>query len=165
MKDNIQIKLNKLQEVLDTDISLLVLLSLEKKEEDDSLINEIGKIDENLAIIYQYSDIRFGDVEFWTEEELFDEKQFNKLFYGVHNPDEWICIGEVQPYPLLINKRTRNVSCVISEPGLECEMKEYGTFEQFMDEFVLGEKYLELGTDEEWYDFMKQHNIIIEYFI
>lgn len=160
MRNSIKEKIEKLQQIVDADISLLALLALEKKEDSDDLIDEVSVISECLGFIYQYSDIRFGDVEFWTEEDLFEDKQFNKLFYEVQNPEEWICIGEVEPYPILINKQTGNVSCIISEPGLECEMKEYGNLEEFIDEFVLGKRYLELGEDDEWYEFMKVHKII-----
>ncbi|APC40329.1 hypothetical protein [Clostridium estertheticum] len=160
MKNTIQEKLDKIEKILESDISLLALFSLEKKEENDDIINEVSKINKELAIIYQYSDIRFGEIEFWTEEDLFNEKQFNKLFYGVPQPEDWICIGEVQPYPLLFNKKTGIVNCVISEPGLECEIKEYVKLEQFIDEFVLGKRYFELGIDDEWYEFMEKNEII-----
>lgn len=160
MRNSIKEKFNKLQEILDEDISLLALLFLEKKEEVDDLINNANDISECLGVIYQYGDIRFGDVEFWTEEELFNDKQFNIMFYSVPKPEEWMCIGEVQPYPILVNKQRGIVTCVISEPGMECEMKEYGQIDEFIDKFVLGKRYLELGTDEDWYEFMKTHRII-----
>jgi hypothetical protein len=93
-------------------------------------------------------------------EETFNERQVYLMLYGVTKKKEWICIGEVEPYPLLLNRKTGIVSCVVNELGLKCEMKEYVKFEEFIDKYVLGERYLEIGTDEEWYDFMKKYEII-----
>lgn len=39
-------------------------------------------------------------------------------------------------------------------------MKEYTEFEEFINKYVLGEKYLEPGTDEELYEFLKENKII-----
>ena len=110
----------------------------------------------------RYEELWFGDIVLWLDEETFNERQIYLMLYGVPKKKEWICIGEVQPYPLLLNAKTGIVSCVLNELGLKCEMKEYVKFEEFIDKYVLGEKYLELGTDEEWYEFMKKHEIFYE---
>lgn len=160
MNKELEKKLEKIKKVLDDDDSYIDLVYI-KKHSNEILIDDC-KTDLDLYYILkkQYNYFRVGDVILWINEDTFKKRQIYIMMYNVPNQEEWICIGEVEPYPLLINKKTGVVSCIISEPGLECQMKEYGTFEKFMDEFVLGEKYLELGTDEEWYDFMKQHNIV-----
>ena len=160
MNKQLETKLGKIKKVLDDDFSYLYLVSVEEKLNE----NLIDDCNTDLDIYYEvknkYDDLRFGDVIFWVDEETFKERQIYIMIYEVQKPEEWICIGEVEPYPLMINTKTGIVNCILSEPGLECEMKEYVKFEEFMDKYVLGEKYSELGTDEEWYEFMKEHEII-----
>lgn len=154
-------KLKKIKSVLsEDDISYIDLVYVEESINKSML--DGCKTDLELYHVFkeQYDELWFGDVVFWVDEDTFRKRQIYIMMYNVPTPDEWICIGEVEPYPLIINKKTGIVNCVLNEPGLDCEMKEYDKFEIFMNKYVLGEKYLELGTDEEWYEFMKEHKII-----
>lgn len=160
MKKELEKKLGKLKKVLEDDFSYLYLVSVEEKFNENSIDDCEAGLDIYYEVKNKYEDLRFGDVVFWVDEETFNERQIFIMIYGVSKKKEWICIGEVEPYPLMLNIKTGIVNCVLSEPGLKCEMKEYVKFEEFLDKYVLGEKYLELGTDEEWYEFMKEHEII-----
>lgn len=160
MKKELEIKLEKIKNILGDGCEYIVLAHVEEKSNN----NLIDDYETSLGAYYEvknkYDYLRFADVLFWADEETFNERQVYLMLYGVPKKKEWICIGEVEPYPLLLNRKTGIVSCVVNELGLKCEMKEYVKFEEFMDKYVLGEKYLELGTDEEWYEFMKEHEII-----
>lgn len=160
MNKQLETKLKKIKQVLDDDLSYIDLAYIEEKSSKFLIDDCKTELDLYHKFKNKYDDLWFGDVIFWVDEDTFKKRQIYIMMYNVPNPEEWICIGEVQPYPLLINKKTGIINCVINEPGLDCEMKEYVKFEEFMDKYVLGEKYLELGTDEEWYEFMKEHQII-----
>lgn len=160
MNKELETKLGKIKKVLDEDDSYIDLVSV-KKNLNESLMNNCKTdLDLYYTLKKQYNYFRAGDVILWINEEVFKKRQIYTMMYNVPNPEEWICIGEVEPYPLILNKKTGIVNCVLNEPGLDFEMKEYTKFEEFMNKYVLGEKYLELGTDEEWYEFMKEHKII-----
>lgn len=160
MKKEIEIKLEKIKNIIGDDCEYIALVHMKEKAKE----NSIGDCETWLEAYYKvknkYNYLRFAEIIFWMNEKTFNERQVYLMLYGVPKKKEWICIGEVEPYPLLLNRKTGIVSCVVNELGLKCEMKEYVKFEEFMDKYVLGEKYLELGTDEEWYEFMKEHEII-----
>lgn len=162
MRKELKAKLEKIKNILGDGCEYIVLAHVEENLNN----NLINNYETSLGVYYEiknkYDYLRFADVIFWVDEETFNERQIYLMLYGVSEKKEWICIGEVEPYPLLLNIKTGIVSCVVNEPGLKCEMKEYVMFEEFMNKYVLGEKYLELGTDKEWYEFMKEHEIFCE---
>ncbi|WML33923.1 hypothetical protein [Clostridium sp. OS1-26] len=162
MNQEIIKKLEMIQEILDKDISYIVLALVEKKNDNEctKVVKSIESIEEFLWIKSQYEYIRFGDVLFWVDDKKFKEHQNDIIMYGVPNKNQYICIGQVEPYPILINKENGNVYCVTSELGEKCLIKQYNKFEDFFNQYVIGEKYLELGSSERWYNFMKQHKII-----
>lgn len=160
MKKELEIKLEKIRNILGDECEYIALVHIEEKTE----VNLIDDCEAELEVYYEiknkYDYLRFAEVIFWMDEETFNERQVYLKMYGVPKKKEWICIGEVEPYPLLLNIKTGIVSCVLNELGLKCEMKEYVKFEDFLDKYVLGEEYLYLGTDKDWYKFIKEHEII-----
>lgn len=160
MKKELEIKLEKIKTALGDDCEYMSLAYMEEKLNGNLMDDCETSLEAYYEVKDKYEELWFGDVMLWVDEETFEERQVYIMIYEVPKQKEWICIGEVQPYPLMLNKKTGIIYCILSEPGLKCEMKEYVKFEEFMDKYVLGEKYLELGTDEEWYEFMKEHEII-----
>jgi hypothetical protein len=159
MNKELEMKLEKIKNALGDDCEYMALAYMEESK--GNLLEDCkAGLEEYYDVKNKYNDLWFGDVMLWVDEETFNERQVYIMIYELQRPEDWICMGEVGPYPLMLNKRTGIVNCVLSEPGLKCEMKEYAKFDVFMDKYVLGEKYFELGTDEEWYDFMKEHGII-----
>lgn len=160
MNKNLEIKLIKMEKILDEDFSFIDLLCIEKKDKNVCFDNCKSEIDFYYKLKQQYDYLRFAEIMFWIEEDTFREKQIYISMYNIQNPEEYLCIGEVEPYPLIINKKDGIVSIVLNEPGLDCDIREYCGLEEFMNKYVLGEKYLEIGSDDEWFEFIKEHNII-----
>ncbi|MBB6624496.1 hypothetical protein [Clostridium gasigenes] len=162
MNKDIIIKLQRIQGVLDKDIMKMALALLEKRDSNEYIIDfkSTDMIEDFLWIRNQYEYMRFADVLFWVDDEKFKEHQNDIIMYKVPNQSQYICIGQIEPYPILLNKKNGNVYCVTSELGEKCKIKEYNKFRDFFNQYVIGERYLELGSSEKWYNFMKQYEII-----
>ncbi|GCD10046.1 hypothetical protein [Clostridium tagluense] len=159
MKKELEMKLEKIKKTLGNDCEYIALAHIEEKS-NENLMNCKEGLDVYYEVKNKYAYLRFAEVIFCVDEEKFKDYQVFIMMYKVPKQKEWICIGESEPYPLVLNTKTGIVNCVLSEPGQKCEMKEYVKFEEFMDKYVLGEKYLELGSSGKWYEFMKEHEII-----
>ena len=160
MNDSVIKKINKIKIILDENDDYIDIASIEEKQ-DEEFIHEI---EETLSDFYflksKYEDMWFGSVNLWVDNDIFEEHQIYIMIYEVLDGNNWICIGEVEPYPIILNKKTGIVNCIISEPGFKCELKPYAKFDIFINEYILGEKYLELVGNDEWYDFMKKYKIV-----
>ncbi len=160
MKKELEIKLEKIRTALGDDCEYIALAHMKEKAKE----NLIDDCEAGLEVYYEvknkYDYLRFAEVILCVDEEKFKDYQVFIMMYKVPKQKEWICIGEAEPYPLVLNTKTGIVNCIFSEPGQKCEMKEYVKFEEFLDKYVLGEKYLELESSEKWYEFMKEHEII-----
>lgn len=155
-------KLKMIQEIVRTDISYMSLALLKERQVKGCAkdVEEVDNLRGFLWLKSQFEYMRFVDILFWVNDEKFEEHQNDIIMYKVPNKNKYICIGEVEPYPILLNKENGKVYCIISELGERCDLKEYNNFEEFFNQYVIGEKYLELGSIKKWYDFMKEHEII-----
>ncbi|APC40313.1 hypothetical protein [Clostridium estertheticum] len=157
-------KIERIEEILKKNISYMALALIEKRESTKSResFEELDSIEDFLWLKSQYQYMNIADILFWFDDDEFKDHQNDIIMYEVKNPAQYICIGEVAPYPILLNKKNGYVYCVTSELGEECEIKEYNKFENFINEYVVGEKYLEIGSSQKWYKFMKENEIIEE---
>ncbi|RNB51437.1 hypothetical protein EDM57_22405 [Brevibacillus gelatini] len=74
----------------------------------------------------------------------------------------WLCIGKIMSEPMGINKNDGSVNW-FSEIPYDDEGMNLGTFNNFMKEYVFGEKYSEIVPwvdEDEWYQFMIKNKLI-----
>lgn len=158
MKD----KLEKLEMMVDDDLDYLVMLEKREDKLNDEYINLFlyNSIRDYSCFFKKYKYAMFGDIIFWLDESEFLEHQNDLIEYNVPKQDEYICIGEIEPYPLIINKSNGIVSYLINEVEYDYKMVNLGMFNDFIDSYVIGSKYMELGSIEEWNDFLISNKFI-----
>ena len=154
-------KLKKIEDIINDDLDYLVML--EKR----------GYLGENYITIcrdnvlkdflwfknrYQYA--VFAEIIFWVNDDEFLDHQNDIIEYRITDKDKYICIGEVEPYPIFINKESGDVLIITSTPGNKCIYKNLGKFDNFIKRYVLGDKYPLIGSDEEWIDFLTDNKLI-----
>ncbi|OAB38856.1 hypothetical protein [Paenibacillus glacialis] len=76
----------------------------------------------------------------------------------------WLCVGKIMSEPLGINKMDGNVYW-FSEIPYSDEGLCLGTFNEFLEEYVFGNKYSEIipwVDEDDWYQFIIKHGLIFE---
>lgn len=160
MNNNILKKINQIKSILDENYEYIDIASIEERQDKEFICESEETLSDFFDLKSKYEDMWFGSISLWVDDVDFEKHQIYIMIYEVPNADDWICIGEVEPYLIVLNKKTGIISCIISEPGFKCELKSYTKFEKFFNDYILGESYLELVGKDEWYDFMKKNNII-----
>lgn len=104
---------------------------------------------------------RCGIVDLWSNENI------KKNQYRVMNIDggneKWVCIGQILYEPLVFNLQDEKI--YLFYQGYENEIKEkcFGNFDDFLLNYVFGEKYKELIFDmvnDEWYMFLTDIDLV-----
>ena len=93
-----------------------------------------------------------------------EPKKINELQKRVEwipgEKEQWIQIGVIGDSPMLIRKSDGMVYQFFTEPELKNPFFELGQFDDFLDNYVLGEKYLVLFSsakeDDEWFQYMME---------
>ncbi|KMZ39638.1 MULTISPECIES: hypothetical protein [Bacillales] len=157
MQKTIKSKLDIMRRVFEEDPFNLVIGDIVEESSLKTIVND-DLLQDYYLFLNEYSSIRCGVVIIFGRNEL-----QNYQFPVADMPGEhqtWLCIGKVEPYPLFINKTNGQICCLISEPGAEEKIICYGDINNFLDEYMLGEKYPELGGEDEWYDLLKSNKLI-----
>lgn len=80
------------------------------------------------------------------------------------DPDRWLAIGSVEDEPLLMDRRTGEVWW-FPDTGTPWYMSD--EFEvlaadplELVDDYLLGDRYLEVATDEEWFEVLRRAGLV-----
>ncbi|MFB5764121.1 hypothetical protein [Paenibacillus medicaginis] len=128
--------------------------------------SQLDVIDFTLPFVKSYSEYLqesaesfFGSIVLFNPIDLHNFQYYIRELPGLSG--DWICIGKVIDNSLLLNINTGQVHLFVGYPS-QCYDKELGSFEEFILNYVFGEKYSSLipWTDEDdWYFFLK--NILL----
>lgn len=156
MQKHIKEKIELMKRVLEEDPFNLVIGDIREELEPVSTVkNDVLQDYENF--LNEYSTLRCGSVI------LFGRKELQKFQFPVADMpgqfEEWLCIGKNEPYPLFINKKNGQICCLEGDPGTEMKITSYGLFHNFLNDFVFGERYIEVGGKDEWYNLLKSSEL------
>ncbi|MDN9008657.1 hypothetical protein [Brevibacillus laterosporus] len=157
MREKIREKIELVKNIFEEDPFNLVIGDIEKELEIDTNIKS-GPLHDYYVFLSEYSSFRCGSVIIFGKNEL-DEFQF-PVTDMPGDFEEWICIGKIEPYPLFINKKNGQLSCLIGEPGVNLKIECYGEFDDFLEKYVFGEAYVEIAGKDDWYQLLKDHQLI-----
>lgn len=136
-----------------------------------------GKVSKGIDLKFQSIDIgvekyyeflkicngaRFGDIDFFSFDNLDDAQYF--IEDSLDDNHQWMNIGQILYEPLVIDKKDGRIYQLGSYPG-EGTVKCYGEFDDFLLEYVFGEKYKEIipdSEDDEWYKVLKKLKIVLK---
>ncbi|MFB0843009.1 hypothetical protein [Paenibacillus oleatilyticus] len=150
-------KIQFMKLVLEEDPFYLVIGDIQEESDPDPDVKK-DALQTYHEFLNEYSSLRCGSVIFFGRKELPDYQ-----FPVADMPggfEEWVCIGKIEPYPLYINKQDGRICCLTGDPGTEMKIRHYGEFQEFMESYVFGEKYVEIGGRDDWYDLMKQRGLL-----
>ncbi len=157
--------------MLTTALDRLKYIKMKLNEEKDSIVfADINEGTHNINFsnepnLIEYQDFikvcngaRFGSIDLWGLEEI-DKNQF----YIEQDIDIWICIGQILYEPVVISKKNGNVYLFNTYNNCIDYDKNFGGFNHFLSNFVLGNQYNEIIPDiqsDEWYIFLKKIEVI-----
>lgn len=151
MRETTKVKFEFMKSILEEDPFNLVFGDIQEATEPKVEVEE-GFLRDYESLLNEYESIRCGVVTLFGRSEL-DQFQFPVAeMSGTY--ETWICIGKIEPDPLFINKTNGQICCLVGHPGSEQHIKCYGELFDFLDDYVLGGKYIELGGKDEWYEWM-----------
>lgn len=102
-----------------------------------------------------------GDIDLWSNEDI-GQNQFRVTDLD-GGSEKWVCIGQILYEPLVINLDSEEVYLFYQGHEKEIEGKCFGKFDDFLMEYVFGEKYAEIipdVQDDEWYSFLRRINFV-----
>ncbi|RNB51439.1 hypothetical protein EDM57_22415 [Brevibacillus gelatini] len=124
--------------------------------------SQLNIIDFKLPSIRTYSEYLeesaesfFGNIVLFHPSDLYNFQYYVDEYPGLIG--KWLCIGKIIDNPLLLNLNTGRVHLFVGYPS-NCYDKELGDFEEFLRDYVFGEKYSSLFPwvdEDEWYFFLK----------
>lgn len=136
----------------------------------DFVIASIGEsgltdVSDEFSVSKQYSEFMkecdgavFGGIYFWSRKKINELQKRVEWIPG--EKEQWIQIGVIGDSPMLIRKSDGMVYQFFTEPELKNPFFELGQFDDFLDNYVLGEKYLVLFSsakeDDEWFQYMME---------
>ena len=101
---------------------------------------------------------RFGDIDLWGVEEILENQ-----FYIKEHIDVLVCIGQILYEPIIVNKANGNIYLFDYDNNTIRYDIEFGSFNNFINEFIFGVGYEEIIPDiqsDEWYNFLKKIGVI-----
>ncbi|KMQ14157.1 hypothetical protein ACU80C_18845 [Bacillus mycoides] len=117
----------------------------------------------NGGVITIYGHQKLESIQFYTEDMP-------------GGADKWLCIGTIENYPLFIDKINGEISCLFGDLiDQNFVIESYGDFNNFLQNYYLGQKYCELGNkfvqsggisdtvgskDDDWYQLLEDHNLL-----
>lgn len=105
MKKELEMKLEKIKKALGDDCEYIALAHIEEKS-NENLMNCKEGLDVYYEVKNKYDYLRSAELIFCVDEEKFKDYQVFIIMYKVPKQKEWICIGEAEPYPLVLNTKT-----------------------------------------------------------
>ncbi|ANY67526.1 hypothetical protein BBD42_14365 [Paenibacillus sp. BIHB 4019] len=155
MRKTIQEKIELMKNVLEEDPFNLVIGEIQERIITDSDFNlkEVA-LQDYYNFFREYGSIRCGSIIIFGQNEL-DDFQF-PVADMPGEFEEWICIGKIDPYPLYINKKNGMVCCLFEDS----KIKSYEGWNDFLDNYVFGERYIEIVGKDEWYELLREQQII-----
>lgn len=142
--------------------ALVLKFKNELEQKQDNII--FGKINgENLlikekGIYYDFlriaDGVRCGVIDLWSYKDILRNQ------YMIINKAKWLCIGQVNYIPLVLEKESNDVY-IYDEVNEENKQWSFvGNFSDFIVDYLLGNKYAMFVSDYEddlWYQFI-HHN-------
>lgn len=155
MRKTIQEKITLMKNVLEEDPFNLVIGEIQERIASDADFNfKDGQLRDYYNFLRQYASMRCGSIIIFGQNELTDFQ-----FPVAEMPggfEEWICIGKIDPYPLFINKKNGMIYCLFEDS----KIKSYEGWNDFLENYVFGERYTEIIGKDEWYELLKEQQII-----
>ncbi|MCM3290086.1 hypothetical protein M3661_08085 [Paenibacillus sp. MER 180] len=157
MKNQLKEKIELMKGVLEEDPLYLVIGDI--MEETEPVLTPTNDANQDYQdYLNEYSSLRCGSVILFGRKEL---QQFQFPVADMPGQfEEWVCIGKIDPDPLFISKKNGQICCLVGEPGMEMKITSYGAFNEFLENFVFGERYVEVGGSDKWYDLLKSYKLI-----
>ena len=96
-----------------------------------------------------------GTVVFHKVDEIANYQFICDVFEG--GSDSWLCIASFGSQPLLVRRKDGMTAWGNRD---DLSVTEIAPFEEFLDEWLLGDRYLELrGKTDEWFEFTKRAGV------
>ncbi|MDQ0178362.1 hypothetical protein [Bacillus chungangensis] len=162
MNDTLKTIIEKMRAALESDPDGLIIGKFRSgKEIDSSIFKDATK--EYADFLAISNGARCGSIDLFPFEIMSESQSFLDLLENLEDAQEqWIYIGQVLYDPIIINKINGFVYHFYE--GLPLEKREcYGTFEEFLINYVFGKRYSEIIPDannDEWYQLLKRLQII-----
>ncbi|MHC1748057.1 MAG: hypothetical protein AB9856_06665 [Cellulosilyticaceae bacterium] len=150
-------KLKYIKMKLNEDEESIVFADLNEGTDDKIFSNEPNLV-EYQDFIKFCNGARCGSIDLWGLEDI----PKNQFYIGQYT-DIWICIGQILYEPIVINKKNGNVYLFDTSNSCVEYNKKFGSFNNFLNKFVLGNQYNEIIPDiksDEWYIFLKKIEVV-----
>lgn len=144
-------KINKIKNHLEDDPNTIVFGEI-KVEDKSRLFDSTDPLKDYYELLNRYSYLSCGSILLLGYEDV-DKFQYY-LTEIPESKSNWMCIGKSHTYPIFINANDCTVSILKGEPWTNQDFRNYGHFNDFMNEYVIGGKYKELSGEDDWYNFL-----------
>ncbi len=149
--------LKKIKQELCDDPSSIIYAEIEDVLSEDVDISLYTKLYRDF--LQECNGARFGAIDIWGKDD-FLQNQYRVMNIAGGN-EEWICIGQVLYEPLVINKKDELVYLFYQGQESEITPLCFGSLDDFLLQYALGEKYSEIipeTEDDDWYIFLTEHD-------
>jgi hypothetical protein len=157
MSENILEKIEKIKSSLDKDPSNIVFGEI-KMEKTPRFYDANDPLKDYYELLSRYSYLSCGSILIIGYDEI---DRFQR--YLSDNPEcssDWKCIGKSHTYPIFINVNDCTVKILQGEPWTGHEFRYYCHFNNFINHYVIGEKYKELWGEDDWFRFLVKISIV-----
>ena len=151
---------NLVKNELDKNPASIVFAQLKPgiKIDEEEAIEKIGAYSEFLEVT---DGARFGGIDFWNYDVL-TRNQF-MLHERQNSKDSLLSIGQILYEPLVLDIADQSVYTFKQDDDSAIPMTFIGGFDDFLSQYVFGEKYQEIIPDydsDEWILFLKKLKVI-----
>lgn len=101
---------------------------------------------------------RFGSVDLWSLDDI-----PRNQFYISEYSNIWTCVGQILYEPIVIDKKNAYIYLFDINTNYVSDKIKFGEFNNFLNEFVLGEQYSRIIPDadsDDWYLFLKKIGVV-----
>lgn len=150
-------KLRYIKKQLEGNEDSIIFAEFSEGGEDENILDN-PNLKEFKDFIKFSNGARYGSIDLWSIEDL-----PKKQFYIQEDIDTLLCIGQILYEPIVISKKDGNLFLFDTINNSIDYDKNFGSFNNFLDRFVLGDKYGEIIPEvesDEWYLFLKEIKIL-----
>lgn len=159
MNDHLKNILNRVRERLESNPKGIVIGQIRNSCNDPGIEDRNSVLAEYIEFLKECDGASFGEIDIFSLSELSRNQFYVETLKG--GKEDWLFIGLILYEPIVINKTSGNVYRLYRDVITSTPEESFGSFNNFLVEFALGQKYLDIvpvDHEDEWMSFLRRLN-------